>query len=432
MLKRSLEAYISNERIKQVMALFSVNVLVIPVSFISNIIITRYLGPVTFGDFKFILNVVNFSCVMLNLGFYHAANRALIVNQDPAKAKEYYGAMLVVTTLLYLFLSAVLIIYAFVDNNIQEKGLRSSLLWVIPFTWTFLLNVYFETMLQADNRIGLLAKSRIYPRLSFFATVVILYFAKNYYEGSKLGIIWICFISTQMFSYLYILSKIGPSFRNLRDRMMEIWKYNKEYGFNVYSGAMFNTGFEHLGGLLIGYFGFDNSGVGFYALALTISEPLTFIPNVIATTHFREFSQRESISRRLILLTVGITLTGLLLNWLLVGPFIRFFYTPNFYPVITLTYIVSIGILFNGMGDFFNRFLAAHGQGKALRNSAILVGVLLLVLNVTLIPAFLEKGAAFTRICSGFSYLAIMYLFYRRLKSRLEREGVSPSAQPAS
>jgi len=53
-----------------------------------------------------------------------------------------------------------------------------------------------------------------------------------------------------------------------------------------------------------------------------------------------------------------------------------------------------------------------------------MVGILLVIMNVTLIPAFLEKGAAYTRICSGFSYFAIMFFFYRRLTKRLKQEGI--------
>jgi O-antigen/teichoic acid export membrane protein len=424
MIKKFLEDFRTNERVRQVLSLFSVNIIVIPISFISNIIITRYLGAVAFGDFKFISNVFYFCSIVLNFGLFHAANRALVLNSDKQKSKEYYGAMLVVVGLLYLIISAILVGYAYLDPNIQSKGLRSSLLWVLPFSWTFLVSFYFETMFQADNRIELLAKSRLYPRIAFFLSVVAIYFFFKNFKGSRLGLIWISFLSTQIVSYFYIVTKVGPSLRNLKVRLQELWKFNKEYGFHVYSGALFDNGFVHLGGLLISYFGFDNAGVGFFALALTISDPLNFIPNVIATTHFREFAQRESISRKLILITIGLSLAGLLTTWVLVGPFIKFFYTANFTPVITLTYLVSIGVLLNGFGDFFNLFLGSHGQGKALRNSALIVGVLILILNVTLIPAFLEKGAAYVRICAGFSYLAIMYFFYRRLSLRLKKEGV--------
>lgn len=424
MFKKILSNYKSNERVRQVFALFSVNLLVIPISFISNIIITRFLGPVSFGDFKFIINVFNFSCVIFNFGFFQACNRALVLNTDPNKSREYYGSMLVVSAFLYMLMSLVLVVYAFVDDNIQAKSLQASLLWVIPFSWTFLLNSYFEILFQADNKIDLLAKSRIYPRIAFFISIVFLFLFLNNYNGNRLTIIWVFFLSTQILAYVYILVKVNPSFKNMWARMKELWHFNKTYGFNVYSGSLFDTGFNHLSGLLIGYFGADNSGVGFFALALTISEPLGFIPNVIATTHYRDFSQRNKISNRLILITVGITLTALIANWILVGPFIKYFYSAKFYPVISLTYIASIGVLLNGFGDFFNRFLGSHGQGKALRNSAIIVGFLILVMNVTLIPTFMEKGAAYTKICAGFAYFGIMFWFYRSLVIRLRAEPV--------
>lgn len=425
MIKRLLSQYKNSERVRQVFALFSVNILVIPISFISNIIITRFLGPVAFGDFKFIINVLGFSVVLFNFGFFQAANRALVVNNDPEKSREYYGTMLILVATLFVLISGILVIYAFLDNNIQEKGLRASLLYVIPFAWTFLLNTYFEVLFQADNKISLLAKSRIYPRIAFFLSIILIYVFLNNYAGNRLTIIWLFYLVTQIVTYVYIIIKINPSFRNLVARAKEIWYFNRTYGFNVYSGALFDTGFGQLSALLISYFGVDNSGVGFFALALTISEPLGFIPNVIATTHYREFSTKNSISRRLILITVGITVTALILNWVLVGPFIKFFYSPKFYPVIFLTYIASIGVLMNGFGDFFNRFLGSHGQGKALRNSAIIVGSLIFVLNLTLIPAFREEGAAYIKICAGIAYFSIMFLFYRRLTKKLKRESLS-------
>ena len=185
----------------------------------------------------------------------------------------------------------------------------------------------------------------------------------------------------------------------------------------MYFGSLFNVGFGQLGGLLIGYFAIDNSGVGFYSLALTISEPLSFIPNVIATTHYKEFSVRNKISNRLILITVAVTLSALALNWILVGPFVKYFYGPEFYPVITLTYIVSFGIILNGFGDFFNRFLGAHGHGKALRNSAIIVGLCIMVFNIIFIPLLGAKGAAFTLICSALVYISTMLLVLSEISS---------------
>jgi O-antigen/teichoic acid export membrane protein len=420
MIKRLYKMYQDNLRIKQVISLLSVNVLIIPMSILSNIIITRFLGPVAFGDFKFLLNIFNFSLIIFNFGFFYAGNRALVLNNDPEKGREYYGSMLVILMGIFLVVGIILFGYGLADKNIQQKGLRNMFISIIPFTWVFLLVSYFEALFQADNKIGLLAKSRLYPKIVFFLAVLILYFLVFKYQGNRLKIIWASFLLTQILAFLYILYKLNPSFKNYRLRMREIWSYNKSYGLSVYFGALFNVGFGNLGGLLISYFGIDNSGVGFYSLALTISEPLSFIPNVIATTHFKEFSTRTRISRKLNFTTVGITMAALVANWILVSPFIKYFYGPEFRSVIPLTFIVSIGTVFGGLGEYLNRFLGSHGYGKALRNSAIIVGVFVLITNIILIPHLGEMGAAYTRIFSGLIYFLSMLWYYRKLVHKLE------------
>jgi O-antigen/teichoic acid export membrane protein len=421
MIKRLGQLYQNNLRIKQVVSLFAVNIFIIPLSFVSNIIITRFLGPVAFGDFKFILYVFNFSIILFNFGFFQAGNRALVLNTDPSKTREYYGSMLVILACLFLVIAAVVFGYALLDKNVNEKGLRNMLIFIIPFAWIFLLTSYFEVLFQADNKIGLLAKSRLYPKIIFFISILLLYLFFANYKGNRLKIIWIFFLLTQIAGFLYILYKINPSFRNLKARLKEIWFYNRTYGFNVYFGALFNVGFGNLAGLLISYFGIDNSGVGFYSLALTITEPLGFIPNVIATTHYKDFSSQTHIPKKLIVITVSVTLSAMILCWILVGPFIKYFYGPEFQSVIALTFIVSFGIIMNGFADFFNRFLGAHGQGVALRNSAIIVGLFVLVFNVSLIPLFGETGAAYTQILSAIVYIIAMLWFYRKLVSNLSK-----------
>ena len=419
MIKRLTELYKNNLRIKQVVSLLAVNIFIIPLSFVSNIIITRFLGPVAFGDFKFILYVFSFSIVLFNFGFFQAGNRALVLNSDPEKTREYYGSMLVILLGLFLVIAIVLFVYAMVDKNINEKGLRTMLICIIPFTWLFLLGTYFEVLFQADNKIGLLGKSRLYPKIIFFITILALFLFFTKYKGNRLSIIWFLYLVTQIIGFVYIIYKINPSFRNLRTRIMEIWFYNKTYGFNVYFGALFSTGSSALTGLLISYFGINNSGVGFFSLALTITEPLGFIPNVIATTHYKDFSTEKSIPKKLTLITLAVTLSAMILCWILVGPFVKYFYGPEFRAVIPLTFIVSFGVIMGGFADFFNRFLGSHGQGKALRNSAIIVGIFAMIFNVTLIPLLGETGAAYTTIFSALIYILTMLWFYRRLVNRL-------------
>jgi O-antigen/teichoic acid export membrane protein len=310
--------------------------------------------------------------------------------------------------------------FAFLDKNINEKGLRMVLLMVIPFSWTFLITKYFEVLFQADNKIRLLAKARLYPHLIYFVIILILYYFFFQFTGNRLILILATYFTGNVIASIYILLKLKPTFSNLKIRVEEIFHYNKTFGFNVYIGSLFAVGFSQLTGVLISYFASDNSGVGFYSLAMTIAAPLAFIPNVIATTHYKDFSISKKVDRKLLFITLAISCSALLLTIILVAPFIKIFYGAEFTPVIKLTYIVSFGIILNGLADFFNRFLGSHGKGRALRNSAFLVGLSILILNVVLIPLFGETGAAWTTFFSGLIYFLCMYFYYRALEKELK------------
>lgn len=421
--------YNNYPRLKQVTSLFAVNLIVIPLSIVSNIFLTRFLGPEGFGDFRVLFIVFSLGMVLFNFGFYQAANRAIVLTSEKEKIREYYGSMLVILSLIFIIMFIVLMVYAFVDNNIAEKGLRPMLVMLIPFSWLFLLTNYFEVLFQADNKINLLARSRLYPKILFFIAVLAAYLIMGDFTGNRLRVIWLLFLAAHISGFGYIIYKVNPAFTNMKARIKEVVHFNKTYGFNVYIGTIFNVAMNSLTGLLISYFGVTNAGVGFFGLAVTISEPLNFIPNVIATTHYKDFASKKSIERRLTRVTIGISLLALILCWVLVGPFIKLFYGAEFTPVIYLTFIVSTGILFHGLGDYYNRFLGAHGKGKALRNSAILVGIVIFICNFTLIPFFGQDGAAITRVLSGISYFACMYWYYRRLVNKLKQH---PAGLPGS
>ena len=176
MVNTLIQRYKNNQRLRQVLSLYTVNIIGIPLSIISSMIITRYLGPLAYGDFKFLQNFFALAVVVFNFGFFQAGNRALVLNNNLQKAREYYGAELVILGILFILMSVAVLLYAFFDPNIKEKGIQGIFLFYIPFSWVFLLVSYFEVLFQADNRIELLAKSRLFPRLGFFAAVLIVYF----------------------------------------------------------------------------------------------------------------------------------------------------------------------------------------------------------------------------------------------------------------
>jgi O-antigen/teichoic acid export membrane protein len=418
--KNTVSNYSKKPKVRQVALLYGVNLIAIPLGIVTSIIITRYLGAEVYGDYKFLYNIFSLAILVFSFGIFQAGNRALVLNNNKEKAKEYYGAELVLALLMFIVMSVFLLGYGLLDTNLNEKGLSLFFIKIIPFGWIFILVRYFEVLFQADNKINLLAATRLWPKVGFLVTAIVIYFFFLDFSGNKLALVWFLFLFTQATVFATIIWRVTPSFKNIKNRIKEIWGFNKTFGFQVYLGSLMAVGFAQLTGILISYFGIDNTGVGYYSLALTFAAPLALIPNVIATTHYKDFSTKKRIPKKLFAVTLGLSLAALIVLWLIIPPFIKYFYGAEFLPVIRLNLIVSTGVALHGLADFINRFLGAHGQGKALRNASFFVGISLLVFNLILIPMFGATGAAITKFSAGFVYCLVIYIYYTKLVESLK------------
>ena len=412
---------IEKKYIKQIVSLFSVNIIGIPFGMLISVLLARYLGADSYGDYMFISNILNLSVLLFSLGVFQAGSRAIILTKNVNEIRQYYGAELVFIFLVFVLISIFLTLYTFYDPNINSKGLRLTIFSILPFSWIYILIKYYEILFQADNRIKLLAITRLSPKIIFLVLISILVYFMTETNHNKLLTIFYLFITSKIIVFIYVLLKLKISFNNLKDRLRSIIYHNKTFGFNVYLGSIFAVGFAQLSGVLISYFGVDNTGVGFYSLALTIAAPIGFIPNTIATSYYKDFLKFKEIPNNVLLFTLIITMLVLLLSWILINPFILFFFGNEYTSVIQLFYIISLGIMLHGFADVYNRFLGAHGQGKVLRNCSFIVGLTLLLSNIFLIPIYGEIGASFTKSFTGSIYLISIIYYYKKFKKSLNK-----------
>lgn len=409
---KNLSDYFSRQMIKQVSLLFGVNIISIPIGIVTSIILTRYLGKDLYGDYQFLASVFTLTTLLMNFGFYQAGNRAIVMSDDKDHIKELYGALFGITIVIYIVMCISIILYSFYDQNLQEKGIDGLLRLILPIGFLFLLQKYFETLFQADNKIKLLAHSRIGYKLLFLLLTSLLYVFYFENDANKVLVIWILYAIAKAVSFSWVIIKVDMKFKKFTFWLSKVWQYNRSFGFDVYVGSIFAVGFSSLLAILISYFSETNSGVGYYSLAITLASPLSFIPNVIATTNYREFSKRKTIPKKLLLLTAVLSIIAIIGLWVIIDPFVTIFYGDEFSTVVQLTYIISLGVIFHGIADFFNRFLGAHGQGRFLRNSSFLVGFSVLVSGIILIPIYGEYGAAFSKMITGIIYIIVIVSYY--------------------
>lgn len=409
------ERYKSSPQAKQALRLLIWNFIGLPLSFVTNIVVTRYMGAEHYGNYLYIQRVLEFAYIVLNFGLFRSVNRAVLLADDEEKRREYYGIGLRFLGAIYLVIAIALVVAAFVMPNFREKGIQELFLCIVPFCFIYYFNHLYEQILPANNRIDLLIIERYFPKVSFFVCSCIIYWL--FHGKSTLNpviVVWAFFLTTQLIIYIYVMVRLKPKFTHRKERLREAFKYNKEYGVQVYLGDLLSTAFTALMPLLISRFSDDNVGVGFYSLSLMLSSPLSYIPVVIATSHYAKFAHYKEIPRKLFMATVGISVFAILCLWLIVGPFVNIFYTPDFKPVIILTFITSVGTLLYSLADFMSRYLASQGDGKSLRNSSWVVGFTTFAMSMLLIPKYNATGAAVTHVVAGLIYIGTILFYYRK------------------
>jgi O-antigen/teichoic acid export membrane protein len=159
-------------------------------------------------------------------------------------------------------------------------------------------------------------------------------------------------------------------------------------------------------------FATNNTNVGFYSLALTVTSPLAMLPSIIGTTYFKNFAHDNCISRKVLTATFLMSVVSLVGFIILIYPIVGILYDERYADVALYACILSIGFTFHGLGDMFNRFLGAHGKGTYLRNGAFISGAIALLGYIVGVYYFGIWGAIVTKISASLAYFTSMIVYY--------------------
>lgn len=374
-----------------------------------SVINTRFLGPETFGDYKFLETLFTFSVTFITFGVFVTGGRIVAQNKNAAIKNDVFGGLIGLAAISSIVFSLLIFLFSFFEEQIFENQLGTVMRAFSPLLFIFPFRLCLENMLQGDNRIYELSVFRLLPQFLYMSFAVGVNFLIPLDLTMALLIQYLAFGLTIAGMSIWL----KPKFSNVRDNVKLIWHENLSYGFHIYLGAIAGVSTGQLGGISLAYF-VDNTSVGFYSLAMTLTLPLSMIPNAIGTTLFKEFANSRNISVKMISGTVGLSVSALSMFLLVSKPLIRFLYSEDFIEVVPLVYVTAVAAIFYGFGDFLNRFLGAQGKGVDLRNGAFLVGLSNVLGFTFLVSIFGIFGAVATRLGSGIIYFLIMVTFYQK------------------
>ncbi len=400
-----------NPNYVQSAVLYGSMILSIGINFITSIFTARALLPAVFGDMNFVDAVWALLAVFVTIGAFHAGSRLLLIEQDREKFNEIIGLVLLIALTAGIVLTALTVLLAYPLDIIFHAKLAKNFIILSPFLIAFPMRDALVLILQSTNKIYRLALINVSPTFLYLIYFIFLY------QLHQINLTTV--LTGQLVTVLVVAVAISfslkPKFRSLPEyRQLYLNRYIdelKRYGWPVFLGSLASTASGYLNRLALSFW-VNNTALGYFSLASSMTDPLKLLPNAVATSSFRNFVHQKKVPRKLFLVTASIAGLSLVAAWVFFKFFLSFFYTENFAQVSPMGNVLAIGAVLWGFGDFFNRFLGAHGLGSNLRNTAMIIGVVNIIGFVTLLPLFGVAGALATIILSSVLYLGLMLFYY--------------------
>lgn len=395
---------------KQVFLLYCSTIGGVLLGVLVSVLNTHSLDPSAYGNVRYVYNLISFFSGIFLFGYFVSGSRLLALAETKEEASRIKGALIYILSITILLMMIVMIICGLFHHHYLHKDYYILFYYSLPVCGSVLLLNYINTSSQGDNSIYTIAAARILPQIMYLLFAPITY----YYYGATSTRMLLLQNGIATIILTILIFKNAPKFSSLKKSLHKLRIENKKYGLQVYYGSLANVSIQNIAGVSLGILGADNTFVGFYTLALTVTTPLMMLPNVIGTTYFKQFAHQKCIPHKVINATYlmsGITMIGFCL---FIYPVVNILYSESYSEVAFYASIMAIGFTLQGLGDVYNRFLGAHGLGNYLRNAAFISGGVAFIGYTFGVYYGGITAAIVTRILSSAIYFFVTFFYYKK------------------
>ena len=403
---------LAKKRVRQTGVLYLSLVASLVLGIIVSVINTRQLSPQAFGDFKFLQTVWTLGVAFITFGLFTTGGNLLAARGTPESERSLMGSLLTIAGIISLLFIVAMALASFPVGQIYGQELGGKMRLFSALVFVFPLQVYLQEVLRGTNNITSLSLLNALPQLLYIPLAL----GASRFTEFSLDTALLLYLLSLLVTAMVLIIRARPSFGHLRQGIQEVMVNNRAIGMHVYVAILVTTVTTQLSQFSLAYF-FDTRLVGIFSLALTITMPLTMIPNAISTTFFKQFASLDRIPRKVIVGAMTISFATLLVFLVVIKELILFLYTDKFIDVVPLAYICAVGAVLHGLGDVYNRYLLVHGKTRALRVNAVQLGFISVMGYVFLVAWWGVSGAALTKLLVDAVYLATMLLYYKKYRN---------------
>jgi len=376
---------------------FFTEILVFIFGFGVLIILSRVLGPTGKGIYSLILLIPGIMIAFGNFGI--GAANVYFVGSKKYKIQDTVSNSLILAILLGFIL--ILIFWGILQFSPFQRFIYSNqipllYLWIIVLTIpvSFLL-IFFRGIICGKGEITNYNKTRILEAvLQLAAIVIFLLVLKQGLFGAVSSYIF-SIIGATLFS-VFLIKKVAKLHFFLNKKLL---KDLAVYGGKVSLANATSFLNYRLDMLLIALF-LAPAAVGFYSIAVGMSERLFMVPVALATVLFPKISslknsEADELTPRIIRHTFFIMIITSLLLIILAKPLITLLFGSVFLPSVVPLLILLPGIIAFGVGGILAADLGGRGKPQFAVYSSFACLAINVPLNILLIPTWGISGAAF-------------------------------------
>ncbi len=347
---------------------------------VSTAVLARNLTTREFGSYAFAVSFLAFVALLFDFGFFAPAAR-LAARSEPRAQREITGAALVLYAPIGLAYCIAMFGLSFRVDAWFHVSAAHPLRIAALFAFALPLIPIVQQLAQGVDRLHIASISLVVLQALL---VVLLVISAGSLSPTKALVLRCLSVAG---AALCAVVWLRPSFRFLRKWLAELVREARRYGFAIYV---------------------------VYTLAGSIAAAANLPVLGLSTALFAPMARARKIRRQLLVVGASLGLITALAAWALAKPFIELVFSDRYAPAAALVLPLALAQAVRGLTGFYNTFLSAQGEGRALRNAGIVLTVSNLVFNFALIPPFGAMGAAWASLFALVANLGAHVIFYRR------------------
>ncbi len=370
-----------------------------------------HLNVAEYGQLSFFISLINFTFVFFTLGIFESASRLIALTDSRREYRRLVAATLLLTGGVYFLFTLFFGAGSYWIDSLFQVKIAFLVRQLFPLAGVFLFLIMWQMILRGAGKIVRLSWYMFLPRVAYALFLGMLVWGGWFtLTRSALGNL----LSIGAFALgLFFLER--PDFRDIRKTVGRLVKEVRSFGIHVYFGEIIKVFLYHVDKLFISFF-LDAEQLAFYALAYTVSFPLTFFSTALSTSLYKKFSQQNKIRSEVLWLNLSWIVLSVIALILLRKWIILDLFSPRYARSLTVIPLLAIAFGLAGISRLFSYFLTARGQGKAIRNISVVLLVTHLSACLILIPHLGILGAALAILLTYLVDLLLSVYYYRRFR----------------